>query len=74
MANIQELHLTSGRVADSFLLPDPDEPAANGKPFPSLRRLPLEDLYEATGTPCYPTSPIKLLAVTRYLWEMSSHL
>ena len=66
MANIQELNLTGGMVVDGFLLPDPDEPDINGKLLPSLRRLHLEDLCEAIGTPCYPTSPIKLLAVRRF--------
>ena len=51
MPNIQELHLTSGRVADGFLLPDPDEPVANGKLLPSLRHLRLEDLYEDDWSP-----------------------
>ena len=46
MANIQELHLTGGMVADGFLLPDPDESDVNRKLLPSLRRLRLEDLYE----------------------------
>ena len=36
---LQELHLTSVRVADGFLLPDLDEPVVNGKLLPSLRRL-----------------------------------
>ena len=54
MPNIQELHLTSGRVADGFLLPDPDEPVANGKLLPSLRHLRLEDLYEDDWSPLLP--------------------
>ena len=54
---LQELHLTSGRVVDGFLLPDPGEPVVNRKLLPSLRRLRLEDLYE---------DDIELLAVRRF--------
>jgi hypothetical protein len=53
MPKIQELHLTSARLSDGFLQPDPDGPLANTKLLPSLRHLHLEyiDLCDNDWTP-----------------------
>ena len=65
IANIQELHLTSGRVVDGFLLPDPDEPVVKGNCSHRSDAYIWKIYTRTTGVPCYPTSPIELLVVRR---------